>query len=492
MSVAAHDLTDERYEMVVGLEVHVQLATATKAFCNCATTFGDAPNANTCAVCLGLPGTLPVLNARAVELAVRTALALGCDVHPISVFARKHYFYPDLPRGYQITQFDRPLATGGHVHIGETPEGAPIHVAVTRLHVEEDAGRSLHDRFPGETALDLNRAGVPLIEVVSAPELRSTAEVRAYLSMLRLLVRYVGASEASMEEGSLRVDANISVRLRGDAALGTRSEIKNLNSFAAVERALDAEFARQAAVLEGGGRVVQQTMLWDDTAGTLRPARAKEESDDYRYFPEPDLAPLVLTSEWIAARRESLPELPRVRRARLKQTFGLEERDADVLTNDPALADYFESVARLHGDGQTAAHWVLREVLAALAERGLDVGAFAVRVRPADLAALLDMVRDARVSRSAAARVFATMVRTGEPPARIAERDGLLQVSDDARLERWIDEVLAERPDEARRYLGGESRLQGVLVGLVMKRSGGSADPKRVNALLAARATVGH
>ncbi|HZF69111.1 MAG TPA: Asp-tRNA(Asn)/Glu-tRNA(Gln) amidotransferase subunit GatB [Gemmatirosa sp.] len=491
MSGGAPDPVSDRYEMVVGLEVHVQLATATKAFCNCAATFGDAPNANTCPVCLGLPGTLPVLNARAVELAVRTALALGCDVQPISVFARKHYFYPDLPRGYQITQFDRPLATGGHVRIGETPEGAPIDVAVTRLHLEEDAGRSLHDRFPAETALDLNRAGVPLVEIVSAPELRSTAEVRAYLAMLRLLVRYVGASEASMEEGSLRVDANVSVRRRGDAALGTRTEIKNLNSFAAVERALQVEFARHAALLERGERVVQQTMLWDEPSSALRPARAKEESDDYRYFPEPDLAPLVLTSEWIAARRESLPELPRARRARLKEAFGLEDRDADVLTNDPALADYYESVARLHGDGRTAAHWVLREVLAALGEHGLDVAAFAVRVRPADLAALLDMVRDARVSRSAGARVFATMARTGEPPARIAQRDGLLQVSDDGQLEAWIDEVLAEHPDEARRYAAGESRLQGVLVGLVMKRSGGSADPKRVNALLAGRA-AGH
>ena len=478
---------DARYEMVVGLEVHVQLATATKAFCGCSTAFGDPPNEHVCPVCLALPGTLPVLNARAVELAVRAALALGCEVQPVSIFARKHYFYPDLPKGYQITQFDRPLATRGAVPIGETPAGAPILIGVTRVHLEEDAGRSIHDRYPGATAIDLNRAGVPLIEIVSEPDMRSAAEAGAYLRAVRQLVQYVGASDASMEEGSLRVDANVSVRRCGDTALGAKTEIKNVNSFSGVERALEAEFARHCALLDRGARVEQQTMIWDGATGAVRPARSKEGSEDYRYLPEPDLPPLVLAPEWVDRQRATLPELPVVRRARLREAYELAPRDVDVLTADPLLADYFESVARAHGDARAAANWVMRDVLSAMRDGGLTTAELQLRVRPLDLAALLDMVRDGAVSHAAATRIFPMMVRTGEPPARVAEHEGLLQVSDDARLRGWIDEVLAEHPVEARRYLAGDRKLQKVLVGLVMRRSGGSADPQRVNRLLAER-----
>jgi aspartyl-tRNA(Asn)/glutamyl-tRNA(Gln) amidotransferase subunit B len=467
--------------------VHVQLATETKLFCNCSANFGAPPNANTCPVCLALPGTLPVLNYKAVELATRAALALGCDVNRLSVFARKNYFYPDLPKGYQISQFDKPLATGGQVAIGETPEGAPLLVGITRLHMEEDAGKSVHDRFEGATAIDLNRAGTPLAEIVSEPDMRSSAEAVAYVRAVKQVIEYVGASDANMEEGSLRVDANISIRRRGETELGTKTEIKNMNSFSSVERALEAEFARQCALVESGKRVEQQTMLWDEAAREVRPARSKEGSHDYRYFPEPDLPPLLLTAEWIAGLRAGLPELPRAKRARFTEQYTLADRDVDVLTADPELAEYFESVARQHGDAKTAANWVMREVITAMKERGWTAREFARQVRPADLAKLLDLVREGVVSNTAAARVFAVMVRTGDEPRLVAEQEGLLLVRDDSQTRRWVDEVLAEHPAEAGRYLGGERRLQGVLVGLVMKKSGGSADPKLVNALLAER-----
>ena len=358
-------MSADRYEMVVGLEVHVQLRTATKIFCPCPTDFGAPPNRNTCPVCLALPGTLPVLNQAAVALAVRAALALGCTVHELSVFARKNYFYPDLPKGYQISQFDRPLATAGAL-VADAPDGSPLRVGITRVHMEEDAGKSIHDRYPGATAVDLNRSGVPLIEIVSEPDLRSASDAGAWLRQLKLLLEYIEVSDANMEEGSLRVDANVSARPRGATALGTKTEIKNMNSFSGVERALEAEFARQCALLDRGEPVTQQTMLWDPARGEVRPARAKEGSHDYRYFPEPDLPPLRLDAAWIASVRDQLPELPRERRARLREQFSLSAYDAEVLTASRHLADYFEQAARTHGDAKVAANWVMGEVLAAL------------------------------------------------------------------------------------------------------------------------------
>ncbi len=476
---------DDRYEMVVGLEVHVQVTTRTKAFCNCSAAFGAAPNVNVCPVCLGLPGALPVLNARAVELAVRAALALECDVHLSSVFARKNYFYPDLPKGYQISQYDRPLATRGGLVIGVRRDGNPIRIGITRVHMEEDAGKSIHDRYPGVTAIDLNRAGVPLIEIVSEPDMRSALEAGVYLRTLRQLIEYAGVSDVSMEEGSLRVDANISARPRGDTDLGTKTEVKNMNSFSAVERALAAEFARQCALLDGGEPVVQQTMLWDGARGEVRPSRTKEGSHDYRYFPEPDLPPLVLASEWVAEVRRTIPELPEARRERFAADYGLGEYDVEALTASSALADYFEGVARQHGDAKSAANWVMGEVRAALNARGQEIAHFSVR--PADLATLLTMVTRGVLSHSAAKVVFAEMVDTGDRPEQIAERRGLVRVDDDEALRGWIDEVIASNPVEAKRFLAGESRLQGVLVGKVMKLSRGRADPKLVNQLLAER-----
>ena len=479
-------MSTDRYEMVVGLEVHVQLRTRTKAFCNCSTEYGAPPNRNTCPICLALPGSLPVLNQHAVLLATRAAAALRCTINPVSVFARKNYFYPDLPKGYQISQYDRPLAAKGHLSIGERADGSPIAIGITRVHLEEDAGKSIHDRYPGATAIDLNRSGVPLIEIVSEPDLRSAAEAGAYLKLLKQLLEYVDVSDVNMEQGSLRVDANVSARLRGEMQLGTKTEVKNMNSFSGVERALEAEFARQCALLDSGRRVQQQTMLWDAARGEVRPTRSKEESHDYRYFPEPDLPPLILSEEWIREVTESLPELPREKRHRFAAQYNLSDYDVSVLTSSVALAEYFEGVARMHGDAKTAANWVTGEMLAWLKANGADARHF--RIRPADLARLLDLVRDGVLSNSAAKRVFAAMAATGDRPEQIAEREGLLQESDAVVLAHWVDEVLAEHPTEARRFGAGEKRLQGVLVGLVMKKSKGRADPKRVNQLLTERA----
>ncbi|HUF66980.1 MAG TPA: Asp-tRNA(Asn)/Glu-tRNA(Gln) amidotransferase subunit GatB [Gemmatimonadaceae bacterium] len=476
----------EKWEMVVGLEVHVQLLTRTKAFCPCSTEFGAAPNTNVCPVCLALPGALPVLNEQAVELAIRAALALGCTVQETSVFARKNYFYPDLPKGYQISQYDQPLATGGRLVMGEDEDGAELVVGITRVHLEEDAGKSLHDRYAGATAVDLNRAGVPLIEIVSEPDLRSSAEAGAYLRLLKQLLEYVRVSDVSMEQGSLRVDANLSVRRRGEAKLGTKTEVKNMNSFAAVERALASEYDRQISVLESGGTVQQQTMLWDGARARVRPSRAKEGSDDYRYFPDPDLLPLVVDGSWVDRVERDMPELPAARRERMATEYALARADVAVLTATPELAEYFECVARAAGDGKAAANWVMGDVLAAVNARGQSLGTFPVR--PDDLGTLIGMVRDGVVSRTAAKSVFTGMLETGRPPAQVATDAGLLQVGADDQLTQWIDDVLSENPREAERFAAGERKLQGVLVGLVMKKSAGRADPKRVNQLLASRA----
>jgi aspartyl-tRNA(Asn)/glutamyl-tRNA(Gln) amidotransferase subunit B len=477
-------MSRERYEMVVGLEVHVQLKTRTKAFCACSTDFGAPPNVNTCPTCLALPGALPVLNQRAVELATRAALGLGCKVNPVSVFARKNYFYPDLPKGYQISQFDQPLATGGTVAIGRSDVG-DILIGITRLHMEEDAGKSIHDRYPGATAIDLNRAGVPLIEIVSEPDIRSSADAGAYLRTLKQILQYLDVSDVSMEEGSLRVDANISVRPLGQSKLGTKTEVKNMNSFSAVERALEVEYERQVALLDAGGKVEQQTLLWDGARETVRTSRTKEGSHDYRYFPEPDLLPLALDDKWVGDARKHLPELPDARKARLIQEYGISTIEVEQLTATPAVAEYFEGVARASGDGKAAYNWVMGEVLAALNATGAEISHF--KVRPADLAQLLTLVRDGTVSHTAAKRVFALMVETGKPPAQVAADEGLSQVGDEDAIATWVDEVLQEHPEEAKRYLAGEKKLQGVLVGFVMKKSKGRADPKRVNQLLSGR-----
>jgi aspartyl-tRNA(Asn)/glutamyl-tRNA(Gln) amidotransferase subunit B len=474
------------FEMVVGLEVHVQLKTLTKAFCSCSSEYGALPNANTCPVCLGLPGSLPALNARAVQLAVRAAHALQCEVRERSVFARKHYFYPDLPKGYQISQYDKPLAERGRLTISG-PDGEPMVVGITRVHMEEDAGKSIHDRFPGVSAIDLNRAGVPLIEIVSEPDMRSAQAAGAYLREIKQLLEYIDVSDVNMEEGSLRVDANVSARPRGATTLGTKTEVKNMNSISGVERALESEFARQCALLARGEAVHQQTMLWDGARGEVRPARSKEGSHDYRYFPEPDLPPLILTPAYVDEIASELPELPRAKRARFASQYALAASDIDVLTASVAVADYFENVAAKHGDAKAAANWVMGEVLAWCNAAARPVTECQVTANR--LASLLDLVRDGTVSHNAAKRVFAAIAEQGGEPRVIAERDGLIQERDSGALAQWVDEVLAENAAEAGRFLGGEKKLQGVLVGLVMKKSKGRADPKQVNQLLSERAS---
>jgi aspartyl-tRNA(Asn)/glutamyl-tRNA(Gln) amidotransferase subunit B len=401
-------------------------------------------------------------------------------VHPVSIVARKHYFYPDLPKGYQISQFEEPLATRGQVEI-ESPERGRIAIGVTRLHLEEDAGKSLHDRLSGRTAVDLNRAGVPLAEIVSEPDLRSPAEARAYLTTLRQLLVYAGASDCSMERGTLRVDANISVRRVGETRLGTKTEVKNLNSFANVERALEVEHARQVALLEAGGTVRQVTLLFNAATGQTRELRSKEESNDYRYFPDPDLPPLVLEPAWIEQQRAALPELPAARRERFGAQFGLPAYHAATLCAERRVADYFEGVVEAGADPKAAADWVLETVLTDYNERG----AFPV---PAErLAAVIALVRDGTIGKQAAKAVYAELHGTQETPRAVAERLGVIQVSDTGAIEGWVDEVLAAHAGEVARYRAGEAKLMGFFVGQVMKKSRGKADPKAVQPVLQAR-----
>ncbi len=470
-------------ETVIGLEVHVQLLTRSKMFCGCSSAFGDPPNTNVCPVCLGLPGALPVANEQAVRLAVRAAYALGCAVHARSVFARKNYFYPDLPKGYQISQFEEPLATRGRLEI-TSPDRGLLTVGVTRLHLEEDAGKSFHDRVPGMTAVDLNRSGVPLIEIVSEPDLRSPAEARAYLVALKQVLKYLEVSDCNMEEGSLRVDANLSIRRPGDP-LGTRTEVKNMNSFSGVERALTFERDRQVAAVERGEAIVQRTMLFDGAKGEVRPMRSKEESHDYRYFPEPDLPPLVLSEAWLRTEREALPELPAAKRDRFVKSYGVPEYDAGVLSGTRELAEYFESVVAVGVEAKDAANWIMNDVLA------LHPDDVQRALPPAALAAVIGLVRKGTVNRQAARKVLealdtraADAAVSADDALRLATELGLIQVQDTSRIDTWVRETLAAHPGEVGRYRAGEMKLMGFFVGQVMKRSGGTADPKAVNAAL--------
>jgi aspartyl-tRNA(Asn)/glutamyl-tRNA(Gln) amidotransferase subunit B len=471
------------YEAVIGLEVHVQLLTETKMFCRCPNRFGAAPNTLVCPVCLGYPGTLPVPNRHAVDLAAKLALALGCEVHSTSVFARKNYFYPDLPKGYQISQFDRPLAEGGVLPLSQHDKS----VRIERLHLEEDAGKLLHEApgggaLPGESLVDFNRCGVPLVEIVSRPDLSSAAEAQDYLQTLHQLLLYTRTSDGNMEEGSLRCDANVSVRRRGETKLGTKTEIKNVNSFRNVARAIEHEIGRQIEVLETGGRVVQETRGFDADSGKTRLLRSKEEAHDYRYFPEPDLPPLVLAGERIANLQAELPELPWQRRARLTAQYGLPAADAQVLAAARELADYYEAAAAaLPSNPKGIANWVMGEVLRDVKERRVEI---ASTLPPAHLAALVAMVDEGRISNSAAKEVFAAVCLAGEEPAAAVERLGLAQVSDPSQIERWIEEVVERNPGQVNQYRAGKAQVLGFLVGQVMKLSGGRAEPKAVQQLL--------
>jgi aspartyl-tRNA(Asn)/glutamyl-tRNA(Gln) amidotransferase subunit B len=478
------------YEPVIGLEVHVQLLTATKMFCRCPNRFGAEPNTLICPVCLGYPGTLPVVNRHAVDLAAKLAMALGCEVHAASVFARKNYFYPDLPKGYQISQFDRPLAEDGELPLTHHAK----RVRIERLHLEEDAGKLLHEApgglaLPDQSLVDFNRCGVPLVEIVSHPDMASAAEAQDYLQTLHQLLLYTETSDGNMEEGSLRCDANVSVRRRGETRLGTKTEIKNLNSFRNVGRAIEHEIARQSELLESGGRVAQETRSFDADSGATHLLRSKEEAHDYRYFPEPDLPPLVLAAERRAALRSALPELPWERRAHFQSRYELPAADALVLSQSRDLADYYEATLDAAGgkaSPKALANWVMTEVLRERGLRKADKRPAPLDgiLAPGQLAKLVAMVEAGKLSNSAAKEVFAAIRGTDEEPAAALARLGLAQVTDLAQIERWIDEVIEQHAEPVAQYRAGKTQTLGFLVGQAMKRSGGRAEPKAVQRLM--------
>lgn len=473
-----------KYEVVIGLEIHAELLTESKVFCGCGTEFGKEPNTQVCPVCLGLPGTLPVLNRKALELAAKAGLALNCQIARFSKFDRKNYFYPDLPKAYQISQYDLPLAYGGWVEF--EVDGVQRRVGITRVHLEEEAGKSLHsgENILGSeySLLDYNRAGIPLIEIVTEPDLRSPEEARVFLEHLRTILLYTGVSDCRMEQGSLRCDANISLRPAGSTAFGTKTEVKNLNSFRAVQRALEYEVKRQAAILDAGGRVEQETRHWSEQRGVTVAMRSKEDAHDYRYFPDPDLVPVVLTDEEIEAWRDELPELPGEKRKRFQEEYGLPPYDAAVLTQSMAVADFFESVVGLHDDPKTVSNWVMGEVLRLLNEAGIEMEQ--ARLRPEDLADLLDLVAKGTVSHSVAKEVFEEVFKTGKSPAEIVKEKGLEQISDASELEALIEQVIAENPGPVQDVLSGKEKAIGFLVGQLMKATRGKANPQRANELL--------
>ena len=475
-----------KYEPVIGLEVHVQLATRTKIFCGCPTSFGAAPNTNVCPVCLGLPGALPVLSREAVELAVKASLALNCTVRPLSRFARKNYFYPDLPKGYQISQFDEPVAEHGWVDI--VVDGDARRIGVTRLHMEDDAGKSLHEGFRDSdkyTYVDLNRTGTPLAEIVSEPDMRSSSEAFTYLTELKQMMQFVDVSSCDMEKGHLRCDANVSVRLKGAPEFGTRAEVKNLNSFRFLKQAIDYEISRQVALLESGGRVVQETRSWDSDAGVTRTMRSKEDAHDYRYFPEPDLVPLRISGKWREQIHASMPELPQAKRARFIDVYGLKEYDAQVLTSTRALAEYYEEVADVSKEPRIAANWVMGELAALLKAAGREIGDCPVQAK--HLGELVSLIVAGELSGKLAKDILPKMLETGEPATTIIVREGLKQISDTGALEKIVDEVLAANPKQVEQYKSGKTTVIGFLVGQVMKASRGQANPATVNEILKAK-----
>ena len=484
------------WETIIGLEIHAQLSTESKIFCGCATRFGDEPNANTCPVCLGLPGALPVLNRRAVELGARAALALGLHINQQSIFARKNYFYPDLPKGYQISQYDQPFSANGELEImtaerdeaGHPLEWRPKKIRITRLHLEEDAGKNVHEGLPEVdrySYIDLNRAGVPLAEIVTEPDFRSSWEAYDYVNHVRRSLQWVGASDADMEKGNLRCEANVSVRRAGEDKFGTKVELKNLNSVRFMQRAIEFEVARHIQVLESGGRLAQETRLWDDRAMETRVMRSKEEAHDYRYFPEPDLPPLIVSSEFIESVRQEMPELPESRRNRFIQEYDLSFADASQLISERSLADYFENTVKTCGNARGAANWIRSELLRELEAVGLS--AAESPVAPEKLGALIRLIDEGKISGKQGKDVLVEMFKTGKDADAIITEQGLVQLSDTGEIDSLIDEVIAANPDPVASYRAGKETLFGFFVGQVIKASKGKANPKIVNERLRAK-----
>jgi aspartyl-tRNA(Asn)/glutamyl-tRNA(Gln) amidotransferase subunit B len=477
------------YEVVIGLEVHAQLATQSKIFCGCSTAFGAPPNTQTCPVCLGMPGVLPVLNRRAAEFAIKTALACHGEVVPRCRFARKNYFYPDMPKNYQISQYDEPLIVGGYVEV-PTPEGMK-RIRLVRIHLEEDVGKSIHGEHlddPRASYVDFNRSGVPLMEIVSEPDLSSPEEAKLYLQRLRTILQYLAVCDGNMEEGSLRCDANVSLRPRGAREYGTKVEIKNMNSFRNVQRALEYEVIRQAKALDAGEKLVQETRLWDANRGVTRAMRSKEFAHDYRYFPEPDLVPLTTIREWVEDIRRTLPELPDARMQRFVTEYGIPEYDAGVLTSSKALADYYEACIKHYPKPKVVSNWIMVELLRALNRDGLEVEQS--RVTPENLAALLSLVDDGTISGTMAKTVFDAMYDIGKTAAEVVQEKGLRQISDEHALVAAIEEVLAHNPTEVEEFRNGRDKLLGFFMGQVMKATQGKANPQAVNKLLREKLTA--
>ena len=479
----------QSYETVIGLEVHVQLTTNTKIFCGCSKDFGQTPNSQTCPVCLGLPGALPVLNQKVVELAIKTGLATNCQIAPRSIFARKNYFYPDLPKGYQISQFELPICEHGWLDI-DLDNGERKRIGITRAHMEEDAGKLIHGDTPqtaGSSLVDLNRACTPLLEIVSEPDMRSADEAIDYLKKLHQIVVYLGVCDGNLEEGSFRCDANVSVRPYDQEEFGTRAELKNINSFRFIKQAIEYEVERQIDLIEGGGKVIQETRLFDSDTGMTRSMRGKEEAHDYRYFPDPDLVPLVISPEWIEEVRATLPELPEVKRGRFVEELGMSVYDAGVLASDRALAEYFDACVALGSDAKSCANWIMGEVLRKLKETDTEITD--VPITPEFLTGLLARIADNTISGKIAKTVFEKMWQKGQTADQIIDAEGLKQVTDTGAIEGLVDEVIAANPDQVAEYLGGKDKLIGFFVGKVMQASQGKANPGMVNQLLKKKLT---
>lgn len=472
---------DTVFEPVIGLEVHAQLLTKSKAFAPVSTEFGALPNTNVTPLCLGHPGTLPVLNENLVRFIIKMGLATNCKIAEKSIFARKNYFYPDLPKGYQISQYETPICYDGYIDI-ELEDGSTKRIGITRIHMEEDAGKSIHDQDPYHTLVDLNRAGTPLIEIVSEPDIRSAAEAYAYLTKIKQIVQYLEICDGNMEEGSLRCDANVSIRPKGQEKFGTRRELKNMNSFRNVERAINYEIQMQEQEIRAGKKIIQQTMLWDSNKMITRPMRSKEQAHDYRYFPEPDIPPVIVTSEFLADIRAELPEMPDVRRERFRNEFKLSEFDAHVLTETRYIADYFESVLKIHNEPKSVANVITTEVRRVLNEQSIDIREF--KLEPKRLGELIAMKDSNKISSSAMQTIFNEMLVTNESPEEIATHLNLLQVSDTGFLEPIVDEVLAAFPDKVAEYKSGKVGLMGMFIGQVMKKSGGKANPQLVREIM--------
>ena len=467
------------YEIVIGLEVHAQLLTTTKLFCGCRSKFGDAPNSHGCPVCLGLPGALPVLNRRVVEMAIRMGLAVGCSITNKSIFARKNYFYPDLPKGYQISQYDLPICSNGSLLINV--DGKEDTIGITRIHIEEDAGKLVHDQDP-DSLFDVNRCGTPLIEIVSEPDMHSPQQAYAYLSGIKQILEYLQICDCNMEEGSLRCDANISIRPKGEKKLGTKTELKNMNSFRSVEKALEYEAQRQEEVLRSGGTILQQTYLWDPSTNRSVPMRSKEDAHDYRYFPEPDLLPLVIEQSWIDKAKGELPELPAAKRKRFEESYGINAYSAEVLTSSKALAEYFEETLKVYSDARQAANWVMGDVLRILKDQKIELSE--LRITPVRLGTLLKLIDNGTVSAKAARKVIDVIHLEDKEPEVVIDELGLRQISDSGALESAVKKVLEDNPGEVERFRGGDKKLMGFFVGQAMKATKGSGNPKEINALL--------